>query len=74
MSSAAIPTTADATTDTKTYLLRDVDAEVWRAASARAKADGVPMRTALVYLLTAYAEGSVTLGVRGPLRPRRVVR
>lgn len=47
-----------------TYLLRDVDAATWEQFKARAKADGVTARGALLQLIAAYTRGDVTLSAR----------
>lgn len=53
--------TAKAKAKDTTYLLRDVDGELWRRAKAQAAADGIKggMRTVLVELLERYADGAV---------------
>jgi antitoxin component of RelBE/YafQ-DinJ toxin-antitoxin module len=53
-----------------TYLLRDVDDTVWRAAQDRAKAEGLPMSTLIRLLVLGYAEGRVTVVAESTKRPK----
>jgi hypothetical protein len=46
----------------QTYLLRDVDGELWRRVKAQAATDGVPLRTVVLELLERYADGRVRPG------------
>lgn len=43
------------------YILRRVPPEVWAAFKAKARADGLEMRTLLLLLVRAYAEGKVAV-------------
>jgi hypothetical protein len=47
--------------DPVTYLLRDVDAQLWARFKARAESNGQPMRTALLQLVEVYAAGQVAI-------------
>jgi hypothetical protein len=47
--------------DPVTYLLRNVDADVWSRLRARADADGVSIRDALIALADAYGDGAFTI-------------
>jgi hypothetical protein len=56
-----------------TYLLRDIDAEMWTRFRERAAADGFTARALLLYLARAYADGDVTtqLQLAPPTRRRK---
>lgn len=56
---------------TTTYLLRDVDARIWRRVRDRAKTEGVSVRGIILYLLKAYADGRVA--VAADVGPSEVV-
>lgn len=44
---------------TTSYILRDIDAAVWKRFRARAGAQGIAARSALLGLIAAYAEGAL---------------
>jgi hypothetical protein len=48
------------------YLLRSIPPELWDEVRARATRDGIPMRQVLLFLLRAYADGQLDLGVTVP--------
>ena len=47
-----------------TYLLRDVDDDIWARVRERAKGDGLTIRAVILLLLNAYAHGRISVGAR----------
>lgn len=47
------------------YILRTIPPDLWAAVKQRATSEGTPLRQVLLFLLRAYADGAVSLGVTG---------
>jgi len=45
------------------YILRTIPPDLWAAVKVRAQGDGTPLRQVILFLLRAYADGEVSLGV-----------
>ncbi|HEY6362266.1 MAG TPA: hypothetical protein VIX63_14230 [Vicinamibacterales bacterium] len=60
-----------ATPDTTTYLLRDIDADLWARFKARSEEDGMAMRTLILRLVAAYADDEIDLPARKSRRRSR---
>jgi hypothetical protein len=43
------------------YILRTIDADLWREVKARAKWEGWPLRMLILALLRGYVDGSIVL-------------
>ena len=56
------------------YLLRGIDPAEWARFRARADAEGIPMRTILLQLATAYADGAIELRPRTLTPAEKAVR
>jgi hypothetical protein len=54
-----------------TYLLRDIDADVWARFKERADDEGFTARALLLYLVRAYADGEFSTVVQLPARAPR---
>lgn len=46
------------------YLLRNLDPRLWTRFKARAKDEGIHMRTLLLLLVEAYTEGKVSVAMK----------
>lgn len=53
------------------YLLRSIDPALWARVKARADADGLTLRDAILALLQAYAKGSVVVSGSVTAKARR---
>jgi hypothetical protein len=47
--------------DTQTYLLREIDPEMWARFKARADTEGISMREAILTLAEGFADGALDI-------------
>lgn len=52
------------------YILRNIDPDLWARVKARSEKDGIPMRTIIFALLEHYVEHGVTLKATIPARKK----
>jgi hypothetical protein len=45
------------------YILRTIPPDLWSAVKKRAESEGTPLRQVILFLLRAYADGQVNIGV-----------
>jgi len=53
------------------YLLHDLDPAIWDRFKQRADASGLPMRTVMLELVAAYANGAIEVEQQLVVRPRK---
>lgn len=46
------------------YILRNIDPDLWARFKARSEAEGIPMRALVLLLVEAYADGKVNVSAR----------
>lgn len=46
------------------YILRNIDPDLWARFKARSEEEGIPMRALVLLLIEAYADGKITVSAR----------